>query len=41
MNGSPFSQSCVPVFVERVEKDKDVDENVEVGTTILFNFNLW
>ena len=32
-NGPPFSQSCVPVSVERVDKDKDVDENVDADQT--------
>ena len=29
VNAPSFSQSCVPVSVERVEKDKDADENVD------------
>ena len=29
VNGPPFSQSCVPVSVERADKDKDADENVD------------
>ena len=29
VNASSFSQSCVPVSVERVDKDKDADENVD------------
>ena len=29
VNGPPFSQSCVPVCVERVDKDQDADENVD------------
>ena len=29
VNASSFSQSCVPVSVERVDKDKDGDENVD------------
>ena len=33
MNGPPFSQSCVPVSVERVDKDKDADENVDADQT--------
>ena len=33
MNDPPFSQSCVPVSVERVEKDKDADENVGADQT--------
>ena len=33
VNGPPFSQSCVPVSVERVDKDKDVDENVDADQT--------
>ena len=33
MNASSFSQSCVPVSVERVEKDKDEDENVDANQT--------
>ena len=38
-NASSFSQSCVPVSVERVDKDKDADENVDADcgqTTGLF-----
>ena len=33
VNGFPFSQSCVPVSVERVDKDKDTDENVDADQT--------
>ena len=33
VNGSPFSQSCVPVSVERVDKDQDADENVDADQT--------
>ena len=33
MNGPPFSQSCVPVSVERVDKDKDADENLDADQT--------
>ena len=33
MNASSFSQSCVPVSVERLEKDKDADENVDADQT--------
>ena len=33
VNGPPFSQSCVPVSVERVDKDKDADENVDADQT--------
>ena len=33
MNGPPFSQSCVPVSVERADKDKDADENVDADQT--------
>ena len=29
VNASSFSQSCVPVSVERSDKDKDTDENVD------------
>ena len=29
MDGPPSIQSCVPVSVERVDKDKDADENVD------------
>ena len=29
VNGPPFSPSCVPVSVERADKDKDADENVD------------
>ena len=29
VNGPPFSQSCVPMSVERVDKDEDADENVD------------
>ena len=29
VNASSFSQSCVPVSVERVDKDEDADENVD------------
>ena len=33
VNASSFSQSCVPVSVERVDKDKDADENVDADQT--------
>ena len=33
MNGPSFSQSCVPVSVEPVDKDKDANENVEADQT--------
>ena len=33
MNASSFSQSCVPVSVEHVDKDKDADENVDADQT--------
>ena len=33
VNGPSFSQSCVPVSVERVDKDKDADENVDADQT--------
>ena len=33
MNASSFSQSCVPVSVERVGKEKDSDENVDADQT--------
>ena len=33
MNGPPFSHSCVPVSVERVNKDEDKDENVDADQT--------
>ena len=33
VNGPPFSQSCVPVSVERVVKDEDADENVDADQT--------
>ena len=33
VNGPPLSQSCVPVSVERVDKDKDADENVDADQT--------
>ena len=29
----PFSQSCVPVSVERVDKDTDAIENVDADQT--------
>ena len=29
MNGPPFSQSFVPVSVERADKDEDADENAD------------
>ena len=32
-NAPSFSQSCVPVSVERVDKDKDADENVDADQT--------
>ena len=33
VKASSFSQSCVPVFVEPVDKDKDADETVDAGQT--------
>ena len=33
VNASSFSQSCVPVSVERVDEDKDADENVDANQT--------
>ena len=33
VDGPPSIQSCVPVSVERVDKDKDADENVDAGQT--------
>ena len=33
VNAPSFSQSCVPVSVERVDKDKDADENVNADHT--------
>ena len=33
MNAPSLSQSCVPVSVERVNKDKDADENVDADQT--------
>ena len=33
VNGPPFSQSCVAVSVERVDKDKDADGNVDADQT--------
>ena len=33
MNGPPFSQSCVPVSVERVDIDKDADGNADADQT--------
>ena len=33
VDGSPSSQSCVPVSVELVDKDEDADENVDAGQT--------
>ena len=33
VNGPPFSQSCVPVSVEGVDKDKDADENEDADQT--------
>ena len=33
VKGSPSSQSCVPVSVERVDKDKDADENIDADQT--------
>ena len=33
MDGPPSSQSCVPVSVERVDKDEDADENVDADQT--------
>ena len=33
VNAPSFSQSCVPLSVERVDKDKDADENVDADHT--------
>ena len=33
VNGPPFSQSCVPVSVERADKDKHADEYVDADQT--------
>ena len=33
VDGPPSSQSCVPVFVELVDKDEDADENVDADQT--------
>ena len=33
VNGPPSNQSCVPVSVELVDKDKDADENVDADQT--------
>ena len=33
VNASSFSQSCVPVSVERAVKDKDADDNVDADQT--------
>ena len=33
VNGPPFSQNCVPVSVERVDKDEDADKNVVADQT--------
>ena len=33
MNASSFSQSCVPVSVERSDQDEDADENVDADQT--------
>ena len=33
VDGPPFSQCCVPVSVERVDIDKDADENVDADQT--------
>ena len=33
MNASSFSQSCVPISFEHVDKDKDADENVDADQT--------
>ena len=33
VNAPSFSQSCVPVSVERVDKDEDADENVDADQT--------
>ena len=33
VNGPPFSQSCVPMSVERVVKHSDADENVDADQT--------
>ena len=33
VNGPSFSQSCVPVSVELVDKDEDADENVDADQT--------
>ena len=35
MDGSPSSHSCVPVSVERVDKDTDANENVDADQTII------
>ena len=34
VNAPSFSQSCVPVSVERVDKDKGADENVDQTRTV-------
>ena len=33
VDGPPSSQSCVPVSVERSDKDEDADENVDADQT--------
>ena len=33
VDGPPSSQSCVPVFVELVDKDEDADKNVDADQT--------
>ena len=33
LNGPPFSQSCVPLSVDRVDKDEDTDENLDADQT--------
>ena len=33
VDGPPSNQSCVPVSVEFVDKDKDADENVDADQT--------
>ena len=33
VNASSFSQSCVPVSVERINEDKDADENLDADQT--------
>ena len=38
MDGPQSSQSCVPVSVERLDKDKDADENVDADQTRTVRF---